>query len=161
MTRLKAKFLPCFHNCIPQLCAAILVLGKSHSRARLTNQRYYQIHAIERHMAQPVILQFSDIITEKLLHNGRDCGPCSCRGISGSQIWTSNPPLTATPCAHSNTSLSARDIQNFCSSRRNKTGSLIMPPSWLVIRIYLHCPTLALTDHAALDIAQMQLNLAL
>ena len=49
--------------------------------------------------------------------------------------------LTATPCAHNSTSLSARDIQNVCSSRRSKTGSLIMPPCWLVIRIYLHCPT--------------------
>ena len=50
----------------------------------------------------------------------------------------------ATPFAHRRMSLSARDSQKWFSPRRSSTGSLRMPPSWEVMKTYLHCPTLHL-----------------
>ena len=41
-----------------------------------------------------------------------EVGPCNCKGeTSGSDTLTSKPELTATPCAHNKTSLSAKDNQ--------------------------------------------------
>ena len=71
-----------------------------------------------------------------------DLGPCNCNGeTSGSCILTSKPEFTAKPCAQNRMSLSAKEIQNLFSSRRNKTGSFKIPPSAFVTIIYLHCPT--------------------
>ena len=70
-----------------------------------------------------------------------DVGPWSCNGeTSGSLIWTFKPELTATPCAHNKTSLSANDSQKWFSASLNKTGSFKIPPSLLVIKTYLHWP---------------------
>ena len=49
--------------------------------------------------------------------------------------------LIFTPFAQSKTSLSPIDSQNLSFETLNKTGSFIIPPSSLTIRIYLHCPT--------------------
>ena len=48
------------------------------------------------------------------------------------------------PLAHRRTSLSPIDNQYSFSDIFNKTGSLIIPPSLLIIRTYLHWPTFIL-----------------
>ena len=71
-----------------------------------------------------------------------DLGPWTWSGpTSGSEICTSSPALTATPRHHSSTSESASDSQKWFSSSRIRTGSLMMPPCWSVMKAYLHCPT--------------------
>ena len=71
-----------------------------------------------------------------------DFGPCTCTGpTSISLIVTSCPDLKATPRAHSSTSLSASESQKRFSSRRNRTGSLMIPPSGRQRKTYLHCST--------------------
>jgi hypothetical protein len=59
-----------------------------------------------------------------------DLGPWICTGeTSGSEIATSMPANTAMPFAQRMRSLSEAESQKCCSDRRNRTGSLTIPPS--------------------------------
>jgi hypothetical protein len=117
--------------------------------ARPAGARHDQRNAVQFHLAQPVVFQVHDFLTEQRLHDH-----ARLRTLQLQRRYIGFADLHVQPRMHGHALRPQQDVAvgqrdpEMVFGQRSRIGSFRMPPSALVMRTYLHCPTAIPTNRA-------------